>query len=175
MTGTILQVNISPGGVPKKPIPEGYASRLGLRGDAVAHPKFHGGPRQALLLIAHEMLDEVNALGYRLFAGALGENLTTQGLDYRQLRLGEHLIAGEAVLELTKLRVPCRTLDRYGPGVQKHLYDARVKAGDATSPNWGRGGFYAAVLREGVIKPGGIIRRADDVVTLLPGHAATAL
>lgn len=124
---------------------------LGLAGDAHAHPQIHGGPRQALLLIASETIDELKARGYPVFYGALGENLTTRGLDRRELRVGHQLRAGAAVLEITKVRGPCAALDVYGPAIKGEIYDARVQAGDATSPRWGMSGFYARVIRPGAV------------------------
>jgi hypothetical protein len=38
VTGTIVQVNISRGGVPKLPVPQASVGPLGLDGDAFAHP-----------------------------------------------------------------------------------------------------------------------------------------
>src|SRR5258708_6370425 len=119
MTGQIIQINISPGGLPKRPIPEGLITPLGIAGDLCAHPQIHGGPLQAVLLIAAETVDELIARGYPLYYGALGENLTTRGLDPRQLRLGQILRAGGARLELTKVRAPCSSLDIYGPTLQQ--------------------------------------------------------
>ena len=152
MTGHIVQINISRGGVPKRPIPEGAITPLGLEGDSCAHPQIHGGPNQAILLLAAEAIDELIAAGYPLYYGALGENLTTRGLDRTQLRIGQTLRAGTALLEITKLRAPCSTLDIYGPAIQQELYDKKVKAGDHTSPRWGRGGFYARVLEPGRVR-----------------------
>ena len=157
MNGRIVQVSISEGGVPKRPILLGLVTEEGVDGDRHAHPQFHGGPRQALLLIASEIIEDLKAAGWPLFPGALGENLTTEGLDYSQLRVGQRFAIGEIEIELTKLRKPCATLDVYGAGIQQQLYDARVKAGDATSPYWGRGGFYASVTRGGSVHPGDTI------------------
>ena len=67
-------------------------------------------------------------------------------------------------LEITKMRAPCVTLSVYGPLIAPAVYDAQVKAGDATSPRWGLGGFYARVLRGGVIRPKDIIELIDQVV-----------
>jgi MOSC domain-containing protein YiiM len=164
MTGSISQINISPGGVPKRPIPEATVTTEGIRGDSWAHPNIHGGPRQALLLITSEGLDELIAQGFPLYPGALGENLTTTGLDRRHIRLGQRYRIGDVFFELTKMRGPCSTLDIYGPGIQRAVYDARVKAGDATSPRWGLAGFYAQVLHAGVIRPHDIITLVDQVV-----------
>jgi len=157
MIGTIIQINISRGGVPKRPIPEGVVTPLGLEGDLCAHPEIHGGPRQAVLLIAAETVDDLIARGYPLYYGALGENLTPRGLDRRQLRIGQRLRAGGALLEITKTRGPCSTLDVYGPTLQREIYDAKIKAGDHTSPRWGMSGFYASVIQPGPVRTNDII------------------
>jgi MOSC domain-containing protein YiiM len=164
VTGSIVQINISPGGVPKRPIAEAEVTPQGIRGDSWAHPQIHGGPMQALLLITSEGLEELTALGYPLFASALGENLTTQGLDRRQMRLGQRYRAGDVLLEITKMRSPCTTLDVYGASIKQAVYDAQVKASDATSPRWGLAGFYARVLRGGFLRPKDIIVLLDHVV-----------
>jgi MOSC domain-containing protein YiiM len=159
MTGKIIQINISRGGLPKRPVPEAMITPVGLEGDLCAHPEIHGGTNQAVLLIAAEAVDELIARGYPLYYGALGENLTTRGLDRRQLRVGQQLRAGGALLELTKLRAPCSALDVYGPTIKQEIYDSRVKAGDHTSPRWGMSGFYARVIEPGPV-------RTNDIITL---------
>ena len=164
MTGSILQINISPGGIPKRPIAEAIVTAEGIQGDAWAHPEFHGGSNQAILLVTSESIRELTALGFPLFPGALGENLTTFGLDRSQMRAGQRYRAGEVLLEITKLRSPCATLSVYGAGIQAAVYDGGVKAGDVTSPRWGLGGFYARVLRAGVLRPHDIIELIDQVV-----------
>jgi MOSC domain-containing protein YiiM len=151
--GIIVQINVSLGGIPKRPIASGMLTPLGLAGDACAHPQIHGGPVQAVLLIAAETIDELKARGYPVFYGALGENLTTRGLDYRQLRIGHQLRAGAAVLEITKVRGPCGALDVYGPAIKQEIYDSQMTAGDPTSPRWGMSGFYARVIQPGTVHP----------------------
>jgi MOSC domain-containing protein YiiM len=154
MYGAIAQINVSAGGILKRPIALAKVSTLGLEGDGHAHPKFHGGPLKALLLIGAESIEELNALGYELFPGALGENLTTSGLDRRLLRPGQRYGIGEVIIELTTIRRPCSAMEIYGPDLQAAVYDKIVKQGDPTSPRWGLSGFYAAVLQPGVIRPG---------------------
>ncbi len=86
---TVVQISVSRGGVPKRSIPSGEVTRLGIVGDACAHPQIHGGPQQALLLITSEGIAELIAQGFPLYPGALGENLTTLGLDRRGMRIGQ--------------------------------------------------------------------------------------
>src|SRR5215468_4329022 len=100
--GTIVQINTSRGGLPKRAVPGGFISEVGLKGDAHAHPGIHGGPRKAILLIAAEIVDDLIVRGYPLFYGALGENLTTRGIPVRELRIGDRLTAGGAMLEITQ-------------------------------------------------------------------------
>jgi MOSC domain-containing protein YiiM len=164
MTGSVLQISVSPGGIPKRPIPEAAVTAAGILGDGWAHPDIHGGPMQALLLITAEGIEELIAQGHPLFHGALGENLTTSGLNRRQMRVGQRYRAGEIFLELTKLRAPCTTLDVYGPAIKQAVYDPKVKAGDPSTPRWGLGGFYARVLKAGTLRPGDIIELVDQVV-----------
>lgn len=164
MTGSIIQINISPGGIPKRPIPEAVVTLEGIQGDQWAHPEIHGGPDKALLLITSEGIEELIAQGFPLYPGALGENLTTRGLDRRQWRAGQRFRAGQALLELTRPRGPCATLDVLGRGIQQAIYDAQVKARDPASPRWGLSGFYARVLRAGVIRQNDIIALVEQVV-----------
>lgn len=157
MHGSILQINISNGGLPKRAIPAGFIGALGLEGDAHRHPSIHGGPRKAILVIAAEIVDGLAARGYPVFYGAMGENLTTHGLDIRALRIGHRLRAGGAVLEITEPRGPCTALDIYGPSIKDEIYDLRVKLRDATSIRWGMSGLYASVVEPGEVHPGNAI------------------
>ena len=161
MKGVILQVNLSPGGLPKRPVPQAYLTPLGFKGDAVAHPEIHGGPQKAVLLLTSEGIDELIAGGYPLFAGALGENLTTRGLDRHDLRVGMRLRAGEAVLELTRLRVPCGSLDVYGPSLQSEIFRKDITPADAA---WGLSGFYASVAETGWVRKNDVIWVVDAAV-----------
>lgn len=157
MRGTIVQVSTSLGGLPKTAIAEGAVTTLGIEGDLHSHPQIHGGTQKAILLVAAEVIDELTARGYPLFYGALGENLTTRGIDVRKLRIGDRLRAGGAVIEITKPRGPCSALDVYGASLKTEIYDAGVKALDPASPHWGMCGWYAAVAEPGVVRPEDII------------------
>jgi MOSC domain-containing protein YiiM len=151
---TILQINISRGGLPKRSIPQAEVTTLGITGDVQAHPEFHGGPDKALLIITSEGIEELIAQGFSLFYGAMGENFTTRGIDRREMRTGQRYRTGEIVFELTDMRLPCSQLSPYGPGIQRAVYDEQIAAGDHSSPRWALSGFYASVLVPGTVRPG---------------------
>ena len=159
MTGTIVQISTSRGGIPKYAVPAAVLTPLGLEGDAHANSTIHGGPRQAVLLMTAETIGELTGRGYPVFPGAMGENLTTRGLDRRLMRTGQRYRVGAALIELTRIRVPCSAQDIYGPELKREIYDSLVKSGDPESPRWAMSGFYAAVIRPGLV-------RVDDEIAL---------
>ena len=159
MTGAVLQVSISAGGVPNHAIDCGHVTVSGIAGDGWRHPQFHGIPKRAILLITSEGLDEIKAMGFPVYPGALGENLTSRGLDRRALRIGQRFRCGAATIQLTELRFPCDTLSVYsngtpGQGIQAAIYDARAMKADPSSEVWGLSGFYASVIEPGIVRPG---------------------
>ena len=154
MTGSVVQISISAGGVPNHAIDEGHVTTCGIKGDGWRHPQFHGTPKRAILLITAEGMDELEAQGFPVYYGALGENLTSRGLDRRSLRIGQRFRAGEAVIELTEVRFPCGTLDVYGTAIQAAIFGLRAQGWDPTSPVWGLSGFYASVAEPGIVRAG---------------------
>ncbi len=155
MTPHLVQINISRGGIPKCPIPQGQVTFACVEGDDWNDKKNHGWRDQALCLFSTELIEELTAEGYPLFPGAVGENFTTRGLDYRSVRLGQVYRVGDGVeMRITKIRTPCQTIAVYGKGIIAALYDLEVKRGNVRTPKWGRSGYYAEVLREGIVRPG---------------------
>lgn len=144
----IVQVNVSRGGVPKRPVAEAVITRHGVEGDDWAHPRIHGGTRKKVLIMAAEVIDELARAGYPIYYGALGENLTVRGSLPEDWRPGQIWRAGDALLEMTEIRVPCSTLDIYrnpeGGSIQYEIYDAKVA----------RSGMYASVHTPGRVSPG---------------------
>jgi MOSC domain-containing protein YiiM len=145
-------VNVSHGGVPKRPIPGGWIDRRGLEADAHEEPPpMHGGPDQAISIYSVESIARVVADGHQAFPGAFGENLTLEGIELDAMRSGDRLRigGGSLVLELTKRAEPCQTIAHnfIGRGI------ARI--GSKQNPQDAR--WYARVVAEGPIRAG------DDV------------
>jgi MOSC domain-containing protein YiiM len=136
----VLSVNISPGGIPKRPVGRGEVTCDGIVGDSHNHEK-HITPLQAFLLIDIEDIEQLQREGYRVYPGAMGENLTCRGLDVDSLPPGARLaFPGGLVLELTKARKPCYVLDSIDPVLKKVVV--------------GRAGMYARVVEAGPIRAG---------------------
>ena len=152
----VHQLSTSLGGLPKYAVPQAEVAALGMVGDVHRNMKVHGGPRQAVLILTLEGIAELKAAGFdELLPGSMGENITVEGIDRRTVRTGQrYRIGSEVIVEITKLRSPCMTLEAFAAGLGRAVYDAKCKAGDATSPRWGLGGFYAAVTRPGELRPG---------------------
>jgi MOSC domain-containing protein YiiM len=166
MSGGVLeQINRSNGGVPKLPVAGAVMlTESGVEGDRQRDLHHHGGPFRAVLVIAAEVIEDLAARGFPVWPGALGENLTVKGLDPANWRGGQqYRIGTDAVIELTTLRQPCANLFPYGRSIGEELYDARCKSGDIASPHWARGGFYARVLRGGLIAAGAPVELISDV------------
>ncbi len=154
MSARLLQVNVTNGGVPKRPVDEAHVGRLGLAGDAVNHPKIHGGPERAVCLFPMELIEALRAEGHPITPGAIGENLTVEGLDWPALAEETVLDIGEVRLQLTKRVEPCKTIaGAFADGQFKRIKPDRV-------PDQTR--WYARVLREGTVRPGDDVRVVAD-------------
>jgi MOSC domain-containing protein YiiM len=164
-TGILQQISRSNGGVPKFAITEPVMlTETGVEGDRQRDLRHHGGPFKGVLMIAGEVIEDLAARGFKVYPGALGENLTVTGLDPAMWRTGQQYRVGpDAVIELTTMRVPCNNLFSYGRYIGEELYDAECRAGDINSPHWARGGFYARVVRGGLLSPGSEVCLLSDV------------
>ncbi len=98
-------------GICKHPVAGPVAvHRAGIGDDVVCNQKHHGGPDQAVYIYgAEDYAWWERELGCRLAPGAFGENLTVNGLP-GNLAVGDRLLIGSTVLELTAPRIPCAVL-----------------------------------------------------------------
>ena len=150
MSGRVVQVNLSPGGVPKQPVAEAWIGRLGLDGDAHHHDFVHGGPHRAVALFALEAIERVQADGHPgVVPGAVGENLTTEGIELALLPIGTRLAIGRSDGPLLEIAAPANPCD-----VIKGAFTAGKSGRISILLHPADSRMYARVLREGVVRPG---------------------
>ena len=153
-SGRIVQISVSPGGVPKRPVESADVSAGGVAGDAQRDLEHHGGPDRALCLFPMEVIRTLQAEGHPIAPGQIGENLTVEGLDWDTVAPGVRLLLGEDVLvEVTRYTSPCGNIRAAFTGGNY----ARV----SQKRHPGASRVYARVLRTGAIRRG-------DPVRLLP-------
>jgi MOSC domain-containing protein YiiM len=149
--GRILQLSVSPGGVPKHAVPAARVTWLGLEGDGHRDTEHHGGPDRAVCLYPHEAILALAAEGHAITPGAIGENITTEGLDWSLVVPDAHLLLGEGVLlQVTRYTSPCLNI---APVFVSRDYS---RVSQKRHPGWSR--VYARVLAEGGLRAGEAIR-----------------
>jgi MOSC domain-containing protein YiiM len=148
---------------------------LGVEGDAhmgetVKHrSRVRRDPTQPNLrqvhLIHSELHDELQAAGFLVAPGQMGENVTTRGIDLLSLPAGTRLRLGvDAVVEVTGLRNPCTQLDGIQDGLMAAVLD-RDDDGNVIR----KSGIMAIVVEGGEIHPG------DQIDAELPAQPHRAL
>ena len=148
---------------------------LGVEGDAHAgvtvkhRSRVAKDPTQPNLRQVHllhsELFDELEAAGFAVTAGAMGENILPAGLKRLELPAGTRLAIGsQAVVELTGLRNPCGQLD----GLQSGLLAATLER-DRSGGVIRKAGVMAIVVAGGEVAPG------DAIQVVLPATPHRAL
>ena len=149
--GRIAQLSVSNGGVPKRAVPMADVTTLGLAGDAHRNLEHHGGPERAVCLFAIEAIRALQAEGHPVVPGALGENVTLEGLDWSAVQPGARLKLGEdVVLEVTRFTTPCFNI---APSFRNRDYSL---VSQKRHP--GRSRVYARVVTTGTLREGDPVR-----------------
>jgi len=152
MIGRVVQINVSPGGVPKRPVPLARVTRRGIEGDGHRDTEHHGGPDRALCLFSLEQIEALQAEGHPVEPGALGENLTLAGLDWARVQPDDFFRLGEEVLvQITRFTSPCIKIRA------AFLDGAYSRVSEKRHPGWSR--VYARVLVPGDIAAGDPVER----------------
>lgn len=144
--GVIVSINVSPGGVPKLPVPEVLASPAGLDGDGQRDRRHHGGPDRALCLYSMERIEALQREGHPIAPGTTGENLTIRGLDWDAIVPGVQLRAGGVTMVVTAYASPCKS-------IRPSFADANSnRISQQVHPGWSR--VYARVVGSGELRVG---------------------
>ena len=170
MNGVVAAVCRSPTHSLTKPMTDSIRllAGLGVEGDAhqgatVKHLsrifKFGNAPNLRQVHLMHaELFDELREAGFKVWAGLMGENVTTRGVDLLSLPTGARLHLGpEAVVEVTGLRNPCRQLNKLQSGLMAATL-ARDIAGNLIRK--------AGVM--GIVLAGGEVSEGDPIEIELP-------
>jgi MOSC domain-containing protein YiiM len=159
MTGVILQISVSGGGVPKRAVERAIVWEEGIQGDRQADLRAHGGPRRAVCLYSFEVIEKLRSEGHPIGPGSAGENVTVASLDWSLVVPGAHLRLGnEVLLEITAYTAPCWKNARW------------FRDGDVDRMNQSRHPGESRVYAR--VQSGGEIR-VGDPVQLIPLTAAT--
>ncbi len=105
--GTVAQLNLSRGGLPKSPVERVDVGWRGVVGDRQATRVHHGRPWQALCLWSTEVIDAFRAAGHPIAPGLAGENITLSGLPWQDVRAGVRLRIGDVLCEISAYALPC--------------------------------------------------------------------
>lgn len=63
-SGTIAQINVSQGGVPKVAVVQAHVTAVGVGGDRQKNLKYHGGPDRAVCLWSLEIIETLCQEGH---------------------------------------------------------------------------------------------------------------
>jgi MOSC domain-containing protein YiiM len=165
MPGRVIAVSSSPVHGFSKPVQDHIhlIAGLGVEGDAhsgktvkhrsrVAQDPTQPNLRQVHLIHA-ELHAELNAAGYFVSPGDMGENITTIGIDLLALPRGSRLLLGtSAVVEVTGLRNPCPQLDKFQNGLMNAVLD-RDERGEVIR----KAGIMGIVIASGEVRSGDMI------------------
>ena len=105
-----------------------------------------GRPKRQVLFASKQHLDDLD-----LAPGAIRENLTVDGTDVHDWRVGQHVRVGEALFEITMVCDPCHKMDVLRDGLRAQLE--------------GRRGMLAVVVEGGEVAVGDPV---ELVQTALP-------
>ncbi len=141
-------------GIFKYPVAERVMMRsLNLDGDRQADLTVHGGAEKAVYAYPMEHYDywRQELPNEALPWGALGENLTVEGLSETTVNIGDRFRIGTAEVIVTQPRFPCFKLNlKFGrDDMVKRFLDSRLS------------GIYFSVVQEGEVGAGDVIEQVS--------------
>ncbi|MDR1573539.1 MAG: MOSC domain-containing protein [Clostridiales Family XIII bacterium] len=136
----VLSVNVSDRtGVVKRPVDSAELKTGGVVGDA----HFGLSEVKQVSLLADESANKMRNLGLSIDAGSFAENITTVGIDLKNLPVGTRLRVGESLCEVSQIGKECHE----GCAIKQ-------QAGVCVMPSEG---IFTRVLKDGRVKPGDAI------------------
>ncbi len=135
--GSIRSINISlKKGVKKTPVDKVEINEEGIVTDAHA-----GAWHRQISFLADESAERMRAIAPDIGPGDFAENITTFGIDFKGVRVGQKMmINGETLLEITQLGKQCHD-----------SCEIKKKVGYCVMPTEG---IFARVIKGGAVKTG---------------------
>jgi len=161
MQGKVYQLNMkhpmpNQRGLPKNKVNYINITFNGAKGDynKFRQEKRKGTKDRALLIMPLEMITILNEEGWTIHSGDLGENITTEGIPYNNFTPQQIYQIGQAQIQISEPCTPCKNLQ-----LIPIIGGQRVKEFMQTIK--GRRGWYASVLKEGIIYPNDLVNRIE--------------
>lgn len=140
--GKIVSINISEKkGTVKLPVKSALMREdYGIIGDAHA-----GDTIRQISLLDSESINKAKEQGISVDMGDFAENITTEGIELLRLNVGDRLIVGNGILEITQIGKKCHQMCEVGKRV-----------GDCIMP---KRGIFAKVIKGATISAGDPIKQ----------------
>tara|TARA_B100000401_G_scaffold323942_1_gene224511 strand:- start:31 stop:498 length:468 start_codon:yes stop_codon:yes gene_type:complete len=149
MSAVVHSINISrQGGVPKLPINKAQIKFEGVDGDfnKFRTEKKNSTGTRAVTLFSLEQIEKLRSEGHSIDVGTTGENITIEGVDWPSLEVGNRLMIGEAMIELSEPTAPCGKIGKSFIDGAFSRIDHELELG------WSR--WSASVIEEGHVEVG---------------------
>jgi MOSC domain-containing protein YiiM len=155
----IHQINVKPNranehGIPKTSVISAILSKSGIEGDYNNYRtiKKDQNPDMAVLVYPIETIHELNDEGWPIMPGDMGENFTISGIPHSHFSPNQQYQIGESLIEISFECDPCQNLSVLP-------YVGKTKINEFIKTLMHRRGWYARVLKEGLIVQNCIVKQ----------------
>ena len=155
----IHQINVKPNranehGIPKTSVISAILSKSGIEGDYNNYRtiKKDQNPDMAVLVYPIETIHQLNDEGWPIMPGDMGENFTISGIPHSHFSPNQQYQIGESLIEISFECDPCQNLSVLP-------YVGKTKINEFIKTLMHRRGWYARVLKEGLIVQDCIVKQ----------------
>ena len=155
----IHQINLKPNranehGIPKTSVISAILSKSGIEGDYNNYRtiKKDQNPDMAVLVYPIETIHQLNDEGWPIMPGDMGENFTISGIPHSHFSPNQQYQIGESLIEISFECDPCQNLSVLP-------YVGKTKINEFIKTLMHRRGWYARVLKEGLIVQDCIVKQ----------------
>ena len=155
----IHQINVKPNranehGIPKTSVISAILSKSGIEGDYNNYRtiKKDQNPDMAVLVYPIETIHELNDEGWPIMPGDMGENFTISGIPHSHFSPNQQYQIGESLIQISFECDPCQNLSVLP-------YVGKTKINEFIKTLMHRRGWYARVLKEGLIVQDYIVKQ----------------